>query len=68
MSTGLSVRVCVSRKIIAGYWKDEEPLNELGAWLRAAVVCKASRKLRVMRFGDNMREVAVTEVTKLRLR
>ena len=48
-----------------GYWQDEEPLKELGEWMRAAVGRKVSRDLRVVRFGDNMREVAVTEGDKV---
>lgn len=61
----IGARLRLNRKIIVGYWQDEEPLNELGIWMRAAAGYKASRELRVMRFGDNMREVAVTEGDKV---
>ena len=61
----IGARLRLGRKVIAGYWQDEAPLRELGAWMRAAVGYKASRELRVMRFGDNMREVAVTEGDKV---
>lgn len=61
----IGARLRLLRKIIAGYWQDEGPLCELGAWMRSAVGYKASRELRVMRFGDNMREVAVTEGDKV---
>ncbi|MBR6311695.1 MAG: L-arabinose isomerase [Oscillospiraceae bacterium] len=53
------------RKIIAGHWRDEKVLARLGEWMRTAAAAALSRELRVMRFGDNMREVAVTEGDKI---
>ena len=53
------------RKVIAGYWRDEKVLARLGEWMRTAAAAALSRELRVMRFGDNMREVAVTEGDKI---
>ena len=53
------------RKIIAGHWRDEKVLARLGEWMRTAAAAALSRELRVMRFGDNMREVAVTEGDKV---
>ena len=53
------------RKVIAGYWQDEKVLRQLGDWMRAAVGVAFSKQLKVMRFGDNMREVAVTEGDKV---
>lgn len=58
-------RLRMARKIVMGYWQDEQPLAELEEWMRAAYGYKVSRELRVMRFGDNMREVAVTEGDKV---
>ena len=46
--------------VIAGYWKDAPVQKRLGDWMRAAVGAAVSRTMKVMRFGDNMREVAVT--------
>ena len=40
-------------------------LEELGDWERSAVGAAFSRELKVIRFGDNMREVAVTEGDKV---
>ena len=54
-----------SRKVIAGFWQDREVQDRLGRWMRAAVGAAVSRELKVMRFGDNMREVAVTEGDKV---
>ena len=51
--------------MIAGYWQDKKVQERLGSWMRAAVGAAFSKSLKVMRFGDNMREVAVTEGDKV---
>ena len=61
----IGARMRLPRKVIAGYWQDAPVLEELGAWMRAAVGYQASRELRIIRFGDNMRDVAVTEGDKV---
>ena len=61
----IAARLRLPRKVIAGYWKDETVQKRLGEWMRAAVGAAFSKSLRVMRFGDNMREVAVTEGDKV---
>lgn len=61
----LGARLRLPRKIIAGHWRDAAVQERLGAWMRAAVGVSFSRSLRVMRFGDNMRFVAVTEGDKV---
>ena len=61
----IAARLRMPRKIIAGYWKDESVRTRLGDWMRAAVGVAFSKELSVMRFGDNMREVAVTEGDKV---
>ena len=61
----IAARLRMPRKVIAGYWQDEEVQKRLGDWMRAAVGVAVSRELKVMRFGDNMREVAVTEGDKV---
>ena len=53
------------RKVIVGHWQDEDVQKRIGDWMRAAVGAAFSKKLKVMRFGDNMREVAVTEGDKV---
>ena len=58
-------RLRMPRKVIAGYWKNENVLNKIGSWMKAAVGVSVSKNLKVMRFGDNMREVAVTEGDKV---
>ena len=61
----IAARLRLPRKVIAGYWKDEKVHNRLGDWMKAAVGAAVSREMKVMRFGDNMREVAVTEGDKV---
>ena len=61
----IATRMHLPRKVIAGYWQDENVLKELGDWMRAAIGADFSRNLRIVRFGDNMREVAVTEGDKV---
>ena len=61
----IGARMGFARKIIAGFWQDEEIQKRLSKWIRVAFAVKVSRNLRVMRFGDNMRDVAVTEGDKV---
>ena len=61
----IGARLRAPRKVIAGYWQDEAVQDRLGRWMRAAVGAAVSKELKVMRFGDNMREVAVTEGDKV---
>lgn len=63
----IGARLRMKRKIIAGYWKNEAVLKRLGDWMKVAVGVAFSKKLKVMRFGDNMREVAVTEGDKVEI-
>ena len=61
----IAARLRMPRKVIAGYWKEEKVHKRLGDWMKAAVGVAVSKNLKVMRFGDNMREVAVTEGDKV---
>ena len=58
-------RLRMPRKVIAGYWQNPDVLSRIGDWMKAAVGVAVSRSMKVMRFGDNMREVAVTEGDKV---
>ncbi len=61
----IAARLRMPRKVIMGYWQDEDVLEKLGAWMRSAAAVAFSKSLKVMRFGDNMRNVAVTEGDKV---
>ncbi len=58
-------RMRLERKVVVGYWQDEDVLASLGTWMRAACAWHDMQGARVARFGDNMREVAVTEGDKV---
>jgi L-arabinose isomerase len=58
-------RLQMPRKIVAGHWQDPTVQGRIGAWMRAAVGAHEARNLRVVRFGDNMREVADTDGDKV---
>ena len=61
----IAARLRIPRKVIAGHWQDERVTERLGSWMKSAVGVAVSKELKVMRFGDNMREVAVTEGDKV---
>ena len=61
----IGARLRMTRKVIAGHWQDADVIARLASWMRVAVGVAFSRSLKVMRFGDNMRNVAVTEGDKV---
>ena len=61
----IGTRLRKPRKVIAGYWQNAEVQKRIGDWMKAAVGVAVSKEMKVMRFGDNMREVAVTEGDKV---
>ncbi len=58
-------RLRLARKVVVGFWQNADVLNEIAAWSRAAAGLHDAKSLRVARFGDNMREVAVTDGDKV---
>jgi len=61
----IMTRMRLNRKVVVGYWKDTAVQEKLGAWTRAAAAWHDWQGARYARFGDNMREVAVTEGDKV---
>jgi L-arabinose isomerase len=61
----ITARLRLARKVVVGFWKDPETVSEIAAWTRAAAGWNESQHLKVVRFGDNMREVAVTDGDKV---
>ena len=55
----------LNRKVIVGFWQDEDVLAKLATWMRAACAWHDMQGAKVARFGDNMRDVAVTEGDKV---
>jgi L-arabinose isomerase len=58
-------RVGAPRKTVAGHVSDPSVAARIGTWARAATGLAELRSLRLSRFGDNMRQVAVTEGDKV---
>lgn len=58
-------RMGIERKVIVGFWDDQTVQARIGEWMRTAVGIMESSHLRVVRFADNMRNVAVTEGDKV---
>ena len=58
-------RLGMERKVVMGYWADEDVQKRIGSWMRTAVGVIESSHIRVMRIADNMRNVAVTEGDKV---
>ncbi|WP_053360867.1 L-arabinose isomerase [Bacillus sp. FJAT-27251] len=61
----ITSRLNVKRKIVVGHWENPEVRERLGSWMRTAAAFAESKNLKVARFGDNMRQVAVTEGDKI---
>ena len=61
----IQTRLGVARKTVVGHVSDPAVMQRVNAWLRAARGWSAIRSLKLARFGDNMRNVAVTEGDKV---
>jgi len=61
----LHARLRLPRKIVVGHWTDPEVQERLGAWIRVARGWQDLQGARFARFGDNMRNVAVTDGDKV---
>jgi len=61
----IHARMRLARKIVAGFWQDDGLRRKIGVWMRAACAKQDGMNKTVMRLGDNMREVAVTEGDKV---
>lgn len=61
----LLTRLQKSRKVVVGHWENSTVIKKICDWMHTAVAYMESRQLKVARFGDNMRGVAVTEGDKV---
>ncbi|NUF25322.1 L-arabinose isomerase [Bombilactobacillus mellis] len=61
----INARLQKHNKVIYGHWNDSETQQEIADWQDVAVAYDESFNLKVARFGDNMRNVAVTEGDKI---
>ena len=58
-------RLRLNRKVVVGHWQDEDVQSAIGVWTRAACAWADWQGAKIARFGDNMRDVAVTEGDKV---
>ncbi|WP_068112958.1 L-arabinose isomerase [Tropicimonas marinistellae] len=61
----MHTRMRLGRKVVAGHWTDPEVQDRVDAWMRAARAWDDWQGAKFCRFGDNMRNVAVTEGDKV---
>lgn len=61
----IGARMRMPRKVLVGYYKDSQLQHRMADWMRVAVAYTEGSDLKVARFGDNMRDVAVTEGDKV---
>jgi L-arabinose isomerase len=61
----IGTRMRINRKVIVGFWQDAAVQEQLTVWSRAACAWNDAQGAKIARFGDNMREVAVTEGDKV---
>lgn len=61
----INARLQKNNKVVVGYWQNESVQAQIAAWMDVAVAYNESLNIRVARFGDNMRNVAVTEGDKV---
>ncbi len=58
-------RLRMNRKVVVGYWKEESTILQIDVWARAAAAWHDWQGAKFVRFGDNMRYVAVTDGDKV---
>ena len=58
-------RLRINRKVVVGHWEATEVQQKLDTWARAACGWREAQQLKIARFGDNMRQVGVTEGDKV---
>ncbi len=61
----IGTRMRLNRKVVVGHFEDPETINKIAIWVRAALAYSDALNMKVARFGDNMRDVAVTEGNKV---
>jgi L-arabinose isomerase len=61
----IMTRLRLERKVVVGHWQEDDVQERIGIWTRAAAAWYDMQIMKIARFGDNMREVAVTEGDKV---
>jgi len=61
----VNARMGIRRKIVVGHWTKDSVIEQINVWTRVVCAWQDAQNLKIARFGDNMREVAVTEGNKV---
>jgi L-arabinose isomerase len=61
----ITSRLRKPRKVVVGYWKEQSTQKKIAAWMRVAAAWNDAQDMRIIRFGDNMNNVAVTDGDKV---
>ncbi len=61
----INTRMRLNRKVVVGHYQDSDAIERIAVWIRAASAFNDALNMKVARFGDNMRDVAVTEGNKV---
>ncbi len=61
----IMTRMRINRKVVVGHWEDNHAREQIGVWARAAAGWNDWQGAKFVRFGDNMRYVAVTDGDKV---
>jgi L-arabinose isomerase len=61
----IGARLRLNRKVVVGHYQDAEAIGRIAVWIRSVMAYDDALNMRVARFGDNMRDVAVTEGNKV---
>jgi len=61
----ITARMEMRRKVVVGHWGDVETRERIALWMRAGCAVADGKTMRIARFGDNMRDVAVTDGDKV---
>src|SRR4051812_10883969 len=61
----IMTRMRLNRKVVVGHWEDEQVRDQINTWSRAAAGWNDWQGAKFVRFGDNMRFVAVTDGDKV---
>ena len=57
----ICTRMRVARKVVVGYWKDENVQKKIAVWARVSAGVADAHNVRCLMFGMNMNNVAVTD-------
>jgi len=61
----IGTRMRLNRKVVVGHYQDPDAVDRIAVWVRTAAAYDDARNMKIARFGDNMRDVAVTEGNKV---